>query len=65
MPLDTESMPVRGQFPNSAEYEAALQLWQVRNTLPVEKIIPPTGGDVKALQVRKPSGAYTHTIPKP
>jgi hypothetical protein len=65
MSLDLESMPTRGQFTSTADYERALQAWQARNTLPAEKIVQPTGGDIHALQVRKPSGAYGSHPPRP
>jgi hypothetical protein len=57
-------MPVRTDYPNPAAYEAALQDWQSRHTLPTEKIIPPSG-DITALQVRKSPGSYTSTPPSP
>lgn len=57
-------MPVRGSYPNPAAYEQALLEWQSRNTLPTEKIIPPTQ-DITVLQVRKPASAYKSTPPRP
>ncbi|MFA5894652.1 MAG: hypothetical protein WC851_02660 [Candidatus Shapirobacteria bacterium] len=65
MTLNADQMPTRKQYPVPADLERALQEWQARNTLPTEKIIPPADGTMTVLQVRKSSGAYTHTVPKP
>ena len=65
MTLYADQMPTRKQYPVPADLERALQEWQARNTLPIEKIIPPADGTITVLKPRQPSGHYTHTSPKP